>query len=52
VLNDGVDSCLIWRNWLIHSHRYQSTFLEKLICTSEGHSASSSCVPRRNDASK
>jgi hypothetical protein len=35
VLN-GVGSCLIWRNRPIPC-RYQSAFLERLVCTSEGH---------------
>ncbi len=32
VLN-GVGSCLIWRNRPLHPRRYQSAFLERLVCT-------------------
>jgi hypothetical protein len=35
---NGVGNCLIQRNQLIHPRRYQSVFLERLVCTSEGHS--------------
>jgi hypothetical protein len=37
VLN-GVGSCLIWRNRPIRPCRYQLAFLERLVCTSKGHS--------------
>jgi hypothetical protein len=37
VLN-GVGSCLIQRNRPVRPCRYQSAFLERLVCTSEGHS--------------
>jgi hypothetical protein len=37
VLN-GVGSCLIWRNQPISHRRYQLAFLERLVCTSKGHS--------------
>jgi len=36
VLN-GVGNCLIRRNRPIRPRRYQSAFLEKIVCTSDGH---------------
>jgi hypothetical protein len=38
IVVNGVGSCLIQRNQPIHPSRYQSAFLEGLVCTSEGHS--------------